>query len=364
MDILTELDAPQAINTKQQVAKLKHVNACMLPASQYQKSAGFETVELLHEPTAGLSLNDISLASKFLGHEIKAPLMIAPMTGGTERGAMLNQRWARAAEYFGLPFGVGSQRLALLDKRREQSFKVRNYAKNTLVFANLGAAQLFENGVTRCLDAVKMIDANAIFIHLNPVQEACQENGDTNFVGILQAISSLVKVLQKQSIPVLVREVGFGLSETAAKALINTGIMGIDCAGAGGTSWSKVEALCATSERYRRLGETFGEWGIPTVQSIRNVRKVDKSIPLIATGGIRSGLDVAKSLALGANLSAMAQPMLCAAMSGEDELFTFIEQILLELRVAMFGAGAATIDDLVKRASQPSYTHYLNKTYL
>jgi isopentenyl-diphosphate delta-isomerase len=335
------------IESKKQLIKLKHVNACMLKESQYLKSAGFESVELLNQSAGGLSMNDISQATTFLGHKLKAPLMIAPMTGGSKLGAMLNQRWARACEHFGLPFGVGSQRLALEDERVKESFMVRKHAPTALIFANLGAAQLRQSqGLAQAVEAVKMIEANALFIHLNPLQEACQEHGDRNFCGILEAIRDVMEALALHKIPVLVREVGFGLSTDAASALIDTGIAGLDCAGAGGTSWARVEALCATSEKYQRLGQSFGEWGIPTAQSIKNVREVSKKIPLIATGGIRSGLDVAKAIALGANMAAMAQPMLMAAVSGEDELFSYIEQILLELRVAMFAAGAKDISDL------------------
>lgn len=329
-----------------QQSKLKHLSACLLPESQYKKSAGFDELTLEHQAAAGLSFNEISLATKFLGHNLDAPLMIAPMTGGMELGALLNMRWAKAAEHFNLAFGVGSQRLALMDSLVAKSFSVRNYAKNAFIFANLGAAQILKNGPDKCLRAVEMIEANALFIHLNPLQEACQENGDVDFTGLIPAIEAIVNVLHKRSLPVFIREVGFGLSKETAHLLINTGISGLDCSGAGGTSWAKVEALCATSQKYRALGETFGEWGIPTVQSIKNVRSVDKEIPLIASGGLRTGIDCAKALALKANLVAMAQPMLSAAIKGEDELFTFIEKILLELRIALYASGAQNIGHL------------------
>jgi isopentenyl-diphosphate delta-isomerase len=329
------------------LAKLKHVQACLLPSSQYEKSSGLEEVNLHHQSTAGLSLNDININTMFLGHVLKAPLMIAPMTGGTELGFLLNQRWAKAAEYFGLPLGVGSQRLALQDKRVEQSYKVREWAKTTFIFANLGAAQLLKSDVLDLvLRAVFMIEANALFIHLNPLQEACQQNGDRDWRGILEAISQLIKALEPYRITVFLREVGFGLSESDVKSLINTGVHGLDCAGAGGTSWAKVESMCALDERYQRLGAVFGEWGIKTAQSIKNVRAVNKTIPLIATGGIRTGLDVAKALALGADIAAMAQPMLKMAMKGEEELYNFIEQILLELKVAMLANGAQNLSEI------------------
>lgn len=338
-NIINEQELPR-------IAKLRHVQACLSAESQYQKSPGFDQFDLEHQAAAALSLDQINIHTDFLNYKLKAPLMIAPMTGGMQLGALLNERWARAAQYFGMAFGVGSQRLALEDASVRSSFQIRAYAPQAFIFANLGAAQLV-NGMNaeHALKAVDMISANALFIHLNPLQEVCQSHGNYDFGGILGAISKVVERLHKHNIPVLVREVGFGLSESSARAFINCGVAGLDCAGAGGTSWAKVEAMCAGEERYQRLGRIFGEWGIPTAQSIKNVRLASKSIPLIATGGIRSGLDLAKALKLGANLAAMAQPMLAAAMSGEDELFSFIEQIICELKVAMFAAGISSIKE-------------------
>ena len=159
---------------RQQV-KLKHVNACLLPSSQYQKSAGFEAITLENQSMAAISFGDVVLDTEFLGHKLNAPLMIAPMTGGTELSVMLNQRWARAAQCFNIPFGVGSQRLALSNKEVAQSFRVRAIAKDAMIFANLGAAQIVQHGSEICLQAVEMIEASALFIHVNPLQEACQE---------------------------------------------------------------------------------------------------------------------------------------------------------------------------------------------
>lgn len=330
-----------------QLAKLKHVQACLMPESQYQKSAGFMHIELEHQACAALSLDDISLSTMFFGKRLQAPLMIAPMTGGVELGATLNRRWAQAAEQFGIAFGVGSQRLMMNDARVASTFHIRPYAKNAFIFGNLGAAQIKGNdGVEMARRAVDSIAADALFLHLNPLQEACQQGGDTNFSSVLDNIALVSHALKKDGIPVLVREVGFGLSKKAVRDLLATGIVGLDCSGAGGTSWTKVEALCATDEIVRKRGMTFGEWGIPTTQSIKNVRAVDRDVPLIASGGLRSGLDLAKAIALGADLGAMAQPMLKAAIESEEALGRFIEQTLYELKTAMFAAGMATIADL------------------
>ncbi len=343
-DLRSDLETTKDLG---KLAKLKHVQACLMPESQYQKSAGFDAVDLVHQASAGLRLADVSLSTSFLGKQLRAPLMIAPMTGGTELAALLNQRWASAAEHFGLAFGVGSQRLMLKDDHVKASFEVRRYAPTTLIFGNLGAAQILgPDGPELALRAVASIAADALFLHLNPLQEVCQERGDTNFSGVLQGIVAVASRFRKEGIPVLVREVGFGMSTKDAVRLVETGIDGLDCAGSGGTSWSKVEALCATDERFRKLGMMFGEWGISTVQSIKNVRAVNQSIPLIATGGLRSGLDLAKAIALGADIGSMATPMLKAAVTSEQDLAKFIEQTLLELRVAMFAAGKSTVAEL------------------
>ena len=327
--------------------KLKHIEACLNDESQYHKSAGFENVEIMHQAASCLCLSDIDTKTTFLSHRLKAPLMIAPMTGGMEMGALLNERFAKAAEHFGIAMGVGSQRLALEDESVKNSFSVRKFAKTALIFANLGAAQLVRGlNSEHALRAVAMIEAQALFIHLNPLQEACKWQGDVNFKNLLPKIAEVAQRLEREGIPVLVREVGFGLSPEAVERLLSSKIAGIDCAGAGGTSWAKVEALCATKPQFRRLGMLFGEWGIKTVSSIENVRKVDPNIPLIATGGLRSGLDIAKAIALGADLGSMAQPMLKQAVISEEALFSFIEECLFELRVAMFAAGANDLSAL------------------
>jgi isopentenyl-diphosphate delta-isomerase len=319
--------------------KLKHIEACLLPDSQYKKSAGFENIDLVYNSLPEINLKDVCTKINFLNHSLKAPLMIAPMTGGLELGKILNERWAKAAEHFGIAFGVGSQRLAIEHEEVRKSFLVRKHAKNAFIFANLGAAQILAWEIKKILSTVDMIKANALFIHVNPLQEACQEQGDTNFFGILKKLEELNKEFLKLKIPLLVREVGFGFSKQTAQRIINIGISGLDCAGAGGTSWSKVESLCSNSEKYQKIGDSFAEWGIPTVESIKNVRSICKNIPLIATGGIRTGEHIAKALLLGANLASMGQPMLKAAILGEEELFKFIEQTILEFRIALFSIG-------------------------
>jgi isopentenyl-diphosphate delta-isomerase len=327
-------------------SKLAHIDVCLTPESQYKKTPGFERYDFVNQPLAPVSLEGIDLSTVLAGKKLKAPLMIAPMTGGVERAHAINQRLARAAEKWGLGMGVGSQRVGIEDGDRARYYEIRQDAPTALLFGNVGAAQFCKGwGPDEARRAVEMIDADALFIHLNPIQEACQ-GGDVDFSNLHQSIKDVASSLSRDGIPVYAREVGFGMSVEGARRLIDLRIAGIDCAGAGGTSWARVESLCAKTERRRTMGARFAEWGIPTAQSIRNVRAVSDRIPLIATGGLRSGIDLAKAIALGADVGAMARPMLVAADQGEEALDAFIEEVLTELRICMFGVGAKDVEEL------------------
>lgn len=327
-------------------SKTQHIDACLTPAVEYQKRAGFERLDFVNQALPNLSLDDIDIGAAMCGKELRAPLMVAPMTGGVERAHQLNLRLARAAQHFGLAMGVGSQRVGLEDPERAKLFQVRSVAPDILLFANFGAVQLALGwGVEHARRAIDMIEADALFLHFNPIQEAAQ-GGDVDFRNLVVRVRDLCSAMRAQGVPVFAREVGFGISADAARALIDAGVSGIDCAGAGGTSWAKVEGICAKTERRRKMGLAFGEWGIPTAEAIRAVRSVSQRIPLIATGGLRSGLDLAKALALGADVGAMARPLLVAANQGDDALQTCIEDVLTELRIAMFGIGASDLDAL------------------
>jgi isopentenyl-diphosphate delta-isomerase len=340
---MPDTDEPEKRDPK---SKIQHIDACLTDAVEYTRTTGLELYEFENQALPEVSLEDIDLSTQLAGKPLQAPLMISPMTGGVERAHEINKRLAAAAERHGLPMGVGSQRVGVEDEERGQFFKVREQAPTTLLFANIGGAQLVKGwGRDEAMRAVEMIDADALFLHLNPIQEAIQ-GGDQDFRGLTDRISDLVHELRRDTIPVFVREVGFGLSRRAAKQLIDCGVAGLDCAGAGGTSWAKVEGIVAKSERRKVMGERFGEWGIPTAESIRNVRAVSQRIPLIATGGLRDGMDVAKALALGADIASMARPFLVAADEGEEALDAFIERTLTELRICMFGTGAGDVDAL------------------
>lgn len=327
-------------------AKIAHIDACLRDDVEYQKSAGFDAYVFENQAACEIALPAIDLSLQWLNKHLAAPLMIAPMTGGIERGGQLNRLWAKAAEHFRIPMSVGSQRVGIEQKEAGAFYRVRQDAPTALLFGNMGAGQLSKGwGVKEALLAVEMIEADALFIHFNAIQEAVQ-GGDVDFDGVLTRLSLICEALHKEGIPVFAREVGFGISAQSAKRLIDTGVKGIDCGGAGGTSWAKVEAICAKTERRRKMGQCFAEWGIPTAESLVQVRSVAPDLDVIATGGVRSGTDVAKAIALGATMAAMARPMLLAASIGEEALHTFIEDVLLELRICMFGIGAKAIGSL------------------
>lgn len=330
--------------------KGRHIEVCLTEPVEYCKSAGFDAWEFENQALPELSLSDIDISCTFAGTRLSAPLMIAPMTGGNQQGLEINRTLASAAQQFGLAMGVGSQRIAMENAEAAACFRVRDVAPDILLFANFGAGQLVRGwGAAHARRAVEMIGADAVFIHVNAVQEAIQ-GGDRDFRGLAAGLRKLCRDLEADGIPVFAREVCFGLSAEAARALIDCGVRGIDCSGAGGTSWAKVEAYCATTRHRRETGLRFGEWGIPTTRSILNVRAVSRSIPLIASGGLRTGLDLAKALALGADLGAMARPMLLKAVEGAQALHAFLEDVLNDLRICMFATGAGSLAALRGRA--------------
>lgn len=341
----TSLPLPQEA-TRDPQAKLGHIDACLGQPVEYRKTTGLERYEFLNEALPELSLADLDLSCTLAGKRLSAPLMISPMTGGTDRGLVINRRLAAVAERFGLAFGVGSQRIALERPERGACFEVRDVAPNVPLFANFGAAQLVRGyDATHARRAIDMIGADALFVHFNALQEAVQ-GGDRDFRDAARRFAQLCSDLAADGIPVFAREVCFGMTGATARRLVECGAAGIDCSGAGGTSWAKVEAYCAGTEQRRALGFRFGEWGIPTAESIQNVRAVAPRIPLIASGGLRNGIDVAKALALGADIGSMARPFLLMAHAGEDALHRFVESVLDDLRVCMFATGSQNIPAL------------------
>lgn len=324
--------------------KFEHIRINLEEDVQSGITTGLEHYRLVHQALPELNLADIDLSQPLFGKRQRVPVLVSSMTGGTESAARINQNLARAAQKVGLAMGVGSQRAALKDPDVAHTFQVRKSAPDILIFANLGAVQFnYGYGAEECRRAVDMIEADALILHLNPLQEALQPEGDHDFSNLAGKIESITKQL---SVPVIVKEVGWGISREAARRLIEAGVAAIDVAGAGGTSWSQVE-MHRISDPYRaQTAAAFIDWGIPTARSILNVRAESDAMPIIASGGLKNGIDIVKCLALGANLGGMAGPFLKAANDSEEAAIQTMQMVVDQVRIAMFAAGAASLSDL------------------
>lgn len=307
---------------------------------------GFAAYRLPHTALPDLDLAEIDTSTTFLGKPMQAPLLISSMTGGADAAGRINLALAEAAQHLGLAMGVGSQRAAVVDARLASTYQVRRVAPTIPLLANLGAVQLnYGFGIEHCLRAVEMIEADALILHLNPLQEAVQPEGNVNFKGLLGRIEQVCRELP---VPVIVKEVGNGISVADAQRLYDVGVRIIDVAGAGGTSWSEVERFRQPNEQGERVAGAFANWGIPTTEAIRHIRAVLPDVTLIGSGGVRSGVDIAKAIALGADLAATARPALFPAVDerGTEAVIAGLEAYLKELRVAMFCTNCATIQAL------------------
>lgn len=331
--------------TETQLRKADHIRICLDEDVQFQQTTnGLERYRFTHCCLPELDLQDIDLSTSFLGKSLAAPLLISSMTGGTELAKTINHRLAEVAQEYGIAMGVGSQRVAIENPDVISTFSVRSLAPDILLFANIGAVQLnYSYGLDQCLRAVDWLEADALILHLNPLQECVQTRGDTNFRGLLTKIADLC---QKLPVPVIAKEVGNGISGAMAQKLIEAGVSAIDVAGAGGTSWAKVESERAEDAKQRRLGATFADWGLPTADCITSIRAIAPEIPLIASGGLHNGLEVAKAIALGADLAGLARPFLQAACESEAALHELTEVLIAELTTVLFCTGNATISAL------------------
>ncbi len=307
-------------------------------------TTGFEYFRFVHQALPELDLAAVQTEVSVFGKRLQAPLLISSMTGGAAEAERINLRLAEAAQAAGVAMGVGSQRVALESPEQARSFQVRRVAPDILLFANLGAVQLNE-GYTAvdCLRAVEMIEADALILHLNPLQEAVQMGGDVHWAGLASKIESVCRALP---VPVIAKEVGWGISSQTAQLLADAGVAAIDVAGSGGTSWSQVEYHRNDDPLMRRLARTFADWGIPTAESLLLVRETLPGMLLFASGGLRTGVDVAKSIALGADLAGMAAPFLHAAADSAEKVAAEITAVVTELRVAMFASGARDLQAL------------------
>ena len=328
--------------------KADHIAICLKENVQAQKATtGFEDVHLVHKALPELERKKIDISTTVFGYRFSAPIFVGAMTGGTAEATKINAAIAEAVEEMGLGMGVGSQRVAIDNPTLERSFSVvREKAPTAFILANIGGPQLVSKyGVKEAKKAVEMVQANALAIHLNALQEAVQPEGDTNYSNLLQRIC---KLAQELDVPVIVKETGAGISAEDAAMLEAACVAGIDVAGVGGTSWAAVEYYRAKARQdvsSQRLGETFRDWGIPTAVSlVETVKSVN--LPVIASGGIRNGIDVTKALALGASLASATYPFLGPATTGSEDVKKTLQLMVGEVRNAMFLVGANAIQKL------------------
>ena len=339
-------------NVSTSARKADHIRINLEEDVRSGLTTGLERYHFIHQALPELDLAAVDTRVQWFGKTLAAPFLISSMTGGTEAAREINRTLAAAAQSAGIAMGLGSQRAAIENPELARTFQVRDVAPDLLLFANLGAVQLnYGYGVDQCRRAVDMLGADALILHLNAVQEAVQPEGDSNFSGLLKKIEAVCRVLP---VPVIGKEVGWGMSEQAARQLASAGVAAIDVAGAGGTSWSQVEMHRAKTESQKRVAAAFIDWGIPTADAIQNVRRVTPHLPVIASGGLRDGVEAAKCIALGASLCGMASPFLKAAAVSLEATTEVIAELDRELRIAMFAAGAGNIAQLQSTPLQKS----------
>ncbi|GGD73983.1 type 2 isopentenyl-diphosphate Delta-isomerase [Paenibacillus nasutitermitis] len=337
----------------EQTAKRKseHIRICLEESVQsIGIDPGFSRYRFRHRALPDLSFQDMDLSTSFLGMKLQVPLLISSMTGGTGEAGPINLRLAEAAETRGWAMGLGSMRAAIENEQLAGTFKVRKEAPTIPIIANLGAVQLnYGYGVDQCRQAVELAEANALVLHLNSLQEVFQPEGDTDFRGLVSRIAEVCKQLD---VPVGVKEVGWGIDADTAQTLAEAGVAFIDVAGAGGTSWSQVEKYRIRDPLRADAAAAFADWGIPTTDCIREVRECLPDTCLIASGGLHTGVDAAKAIALGADLAGFGRTLLAGAAGVQpskvkpESVYFQLERIEFELRTAMFGIGASSISSL------------------
>jgi isopentenyl-diphosphate delta-isomerase len=318
--------------------KADHIRINLEKDVQSGVSNGLEKYRFPHQALPEINLADVVTRTSFLGRRLGAPLLISSMTGGTPQAGKLNHALAEAAQAAGVAMGLGSLRPGLETPALIPTYRVRDVAPDILLFSNLGAIQLnCGYGIDDCRRAVEAVEADALILHLNPLQEAVQPEGNTEFAGLLEKIEAICRAL---AVPVIAKEVGWGIGGEAARRLAMAGVAAIDVAGAGGTSWSQVEKYRSRTGDAKRLASVFRDWGLPTADALTACRRAVPDVPLIASGGIRNGLEAAKSIALGAQLVGAAGPFLHAAAKDAKAVEAELQRWITELRVTMFAAGA------------------------
>lgn len=322
--------------------KVDHIKINLERNVQFPRlTTGLERYRFLHNAVPEIDLADVDSSVTLFGKTLSSPLLISSMTGGTDMARRINRHLAEAAQQYGVAMGVGSQRAAVEDASLRHSYEIRDVAPDILVFANIGAVQFnYGYGVDLCRGAVDMIGADALILHFNVLQEAVQPEGDTNFAGLLEKVAEICSAV---GVPVIAKEVGWGFSEQNVRDLAAAGVAAIDVAGAGGTSWSQVERFRAPTTFHEEVAAAFEDWGIPTADAIQYAINGAPHLPVIASGGLRSGVDVAKCIALGATLGGMAGPFLKAANESVDAVGHVIRVIAAQIRIAMQCSGARNI---------------------
>lgn len=324
--------------------KARHLDVCLDDDVASALDAGWSEVRLTHDALPDIALRDVDCSARFLDFRLRAPILISSMTGGTARAGELNRRLAEAAEAHGIALGLGSGRALIENPALRDTFDVRDVAPNIVLFANIGAVSLnYGIGIDDVRRLVADLRCDGLFVHLNPLQEALQPDGDTNFRGLLPKLAELCAALE---VPVIAKSVGSGISTTTAARLLDAGVAAIDAAAAGGTSWARVEGKRAGDDRREALAETFAEWGTPTAVAVRELRARFPGVPLIASGGVRTGVDIAKAVALGADLCGLALPFLEAASRSREAVDDLVAALVEGLRIAMFATGSARLAGL------------------
>ncbi|NSW52849.1 MAG: type 2 isopentenyl-diphosphate Delta-isomerase [Anaerolineae bacterium] len=324
--------------------KSDHIQITLKEDVQSRRSNGLDEWRFRHVALPEINLHHINLACTFLGKTLTAPLLISSMTGGTVEAETINRRLAQTAQSVGIAMGLGSMRTLLEHPELASTYQVRADAPDILLFANLGAVQL-NHGVTPddCCRLVELSGADALILHLNPLQEAVQPEGDTEFAGLLARIEALCRCLP---VPVVAKEVGSGIDAHTARQLVEAGVQAIDVAGTGGTSWALVEMYRQRYPERQYIAAAFANWGLPTAECIPDIRRNFPDLPLIASGGIRDGVDTAKCLALGADLAGLSTPFLKGAVESAEACRQAAETIIETLRITLFLTASPTLADL------------------